>query len=299
MYTLDVFSCLVFDSLIHTREEQSHVQYPTELDDAFFDNVGYQTDSHPSYGAINSPDHGSTVSWLCGYNITTDLWRLLEHATIKLQGLKSRTVSVDHMAAKLDMSPSVDALRVEMDRIRLSLPSQFLATDEMTGTLARDLNGFQAANIVATMQLLRIVLLSSEQNTIEQRCQVVSEVVDAFMRIPSSYLRAISCPLLHHLGGIGSVLGGVLEESLTSYQYQQVRTVLMALAQLLENLDLGFHSVRSSSRLRALVSQVDVRMVSDPMNTETSSSPVREIRQGNTYSPEDFLVDWPWKSSFT
>lgn len=49
-----------------------------------------------------------------------------------------------------------------------------------------DRYGFQAANITATVQLLRMVLLASEENTIEQRCHVVSNVVHAFMRIPVS-----------------------------------------------------------------------------------------------------------------
>ena len=52
-------------------------------------------------------------------------------------------------------------------------------------------------------------------------------------------------------------LGGVLEEPLDDYQYQQVRTVLLSLAQLLENLDVGMHSVTSAQKLRDLVVQID------------------------------------------
>lgn len=98
-----------------------------------------------------------------------------------------------------------------------------------------------------------MVLLASEDNTIEQRCGVVSSVVHEFMRIPIAYLRAISSPLLHHLGSIGAVLGGVLEEKLTNHQYQIVRTVLLSLAQLLENLDIGHHSIQAAEKLRDLV----------------------------------------------
>jgi hypothetical protein len=142
-----------------------------------------------------------------------------------------------------------------------------------------------------------MVLLASEQNTVEQRCQVVSEVVNAFMRIPSSYLRAISSPLLHHLLGIGSVLGGVLEEPLSDYQYQQVRTVLLSLAQLLENLDIGIHSIRSAQKLRALVAQIDEHMTSHRSGDSTSAV-YPEPNSIDLQLPEGVLSEWPWKLGF-
>lgn len=120
-----------------------------------------------------------------------------------------------------------------------------------------DRYGFQAANITATVQLLRMMLFASGGGTIEERCRIASEVVDAFTRIPVAYLRAISSPLLHHLAGIGAILGSVLEEPLSDIAYQQVRVVLLSLAQLLENLDHGIHSAISAQRLRNLVEQID------------------------------------------
>lgn len=297
MYTLDIFSCIVFNSLIRTREEQSNVRYPTELDDAFFDNTGYRGEPQSPASIASPSSNVSPDSWLHGYNITTDLWRLLEHVTIKLHSHKKKKRTFLQVATNFETSPSAGTLQAEADRIYFNLPHHFVIINEMTGDQGRDLYGFQAANITATAQLLRMVLLASEQNTVEQRCQVVSEVVDAFMQIPSSYLRAISCPLLHHLGGIGSVLGSVLEESLSSYQYQQVRTVLLSLAQLLENLDLGMHSVQTAEKLRGLVIQIDEHMASQVGNESSTSTTFLGTRNRD-HSPQNFLTEWSWKTGF-
>jgi len=183
--------------------------------------------------------------------------------------------------------------------------------------LQSDRYGFQAANIVATIQLVRMVLWSSGGGSIEERCKIASEVVDAFMSIPGGYLQAISSPLLHHLAGIGAVLGGVFEERLSESAYHQVRTVLLSLAQLLENLDHGIHSSTSAQRLRDLVSQIDQHMASqmartaieapDTMNSEspanmlTSSvhllrSPEFELLPMQFSMP--FLQDWSWNFDF-
>lgn len=77
------------------------------------------------------------------------------------------------------------------------------------------------------------MLFASGGGTIEERCKIASEVVDAFMCIPVSYLRAISSPLLHHLAGIGAILGSVLEEPLISFRQ---RPCQRAVSNLLERI---------------------------------------------------------------
>lgn len=298
MYTLDIFSCIVFNSVIRSREEQSNVRYPTELDDAFFDNTGYRTEPQSPADIASPSSNVSPDSWLHGYNITTDLWRLLEHVTMKLHSHTKKKRSFLEVATNFETSPAASTLQAEVDRIYYGLPHHFRVINDITGDQTKDRYGFQAANITATVQLLRMILLASEQNTIEQRCQVVSEVVNAFMRIPISYLRAISSPLLHHLGGIGSILGGVLEEPLVGYQYQQVRTVLLSLAQLLENLDLGIHSIKSAQKLRDLVIQIDDHMASRAGSGVTSATTFSGPQNQDLQLPQNFLTEWPWKTGF-
>lgn len=181
--------------------------------------------------------------------------------------------------------------------------------------MSSDRYGFQAANITATVQLLRILLFSS-RGGIEDRCKIASEVVEAFSHIPVAYLRAISSPLFHHLAGIGTVLGSVFEEPITDMEYQQVRVVLLALAQLLENLDHCIHSTPSAERLRNLVAQIDGYMKSrseqilrphDLTSQHSGQTPDQVFSQ--PYGPEvpqtipseftsDFFEEWLWTSAF-
>jgi hypothetical protein len=153
-----------------------------------------------------------------------------------------------------------------------------------------------------------MMLFASGGGTIEERCKIASEVVDAFMRIPVAYLRAISSPLLHHLAGIGAILGSVLEEPLSDIAYQQVRVVLLSLAQLLENLDHGIHSVINAQRLRDLAAQIDgywnqLRICSEGEPSPQVNSANREdhgLRQPDTLRTipsqltTSIFEDWPW-----
>jgi hypothetical protein len=153
-----------------------------------------------------------------------------------------------------------------------------------------------------------MMLFASGGGTVDERCKIASEVVDAFTRIPVAYLRAISSPLLHHLAGIGAILGSVLEEPLSDIAYQQVRVVLLSLAQLLENLDHGIHSAINAQRLRDLVAQIDgywnqlqtcpegepsaqIPSTSQEYHTPQHPDALRTIPSQWTTS---IFEDWPW-----
>lgn len=132
------------------------------------------------------------------------------------------------------------------------------------------------------------MLFASGGRSIEERCKIASDVIDAFTQIPVAYLRAISSPLLHHLAGIGAILGSVFEESISEDAYEQVRVVLLALAQLLENLEHGIHSTTSAQRLRDLVSRID-----GYMNSQRS--------QSGSIPPQlatEIFEDWPYNLDF-
>lgn len=77
-----------------------------------------------------------------------------------------------------------------------ALPPQFRETPPMTGDTNRDLFGFQSANIQATLQLLRMVLLSAEEVGVDRKCDVAGELLSVFSKVPVDYLTAISSPLV-------------------------------------------------------------------------------------------------------
>ena len=162
------------------------------------------------------------------------------------------------------------------------------------------------------------MLFASGGGSIEERCKIASEVVDAFTRIPATYLRAISSPLLHHLAGIGSILGSVFEEPISEVAYEQVRVVLLALAQLLEILDHGMQSTSSAQRLRDLVAQIDGYMKSQrdqvyaftggaivsPVSSTETSQMRTEVNKPDAprnlpiQLTNDFFEEWPWNTDF-
>lgn len=77
-----------------------------------------------------------------------------------------------------------------------ALPAQFRETPPITGDMTKDLFGFQSANIHATMQLLRMVLLSTEEAGVDRRCDVAKEMLSVFSEMPLAYLKAINLPLV-------------------------------------------------------------------------------------------------------
>ncbi len=248
MYTLDIYSSTVWCGVMRGREAHSDVLYPTELDDELFDDSGFRAapeDSPPVIGPspsrIGAPIQ--TKSWLCGWNFTTDLYRILEHAVDHFRASRVRLKKdfLHEVFGVTDLATQASVLDNVM-HMYANLPQCFKQTRPITFNHTEDRYSFQAANIAATVQLLRMVLFSAAGATIEQRCQVASEVVAAFALVPVAYLRAISAPLLHHVAGIGSILGFVLEEPLSRQHFVQVRNVLVSMAQLLSAIESGVNA---------------------------------------------------------
>ena len=75
---------------------------------------------------------------------------------------------------------------------------------------------------------------------------------------------------------------------MTELAYEQVRVVLLALAQLLENLEDGIHATKSAGRLRDLVAQID-----DYMNTQRDQSSNIPPKLAN-----EIMDEWPWNLDF-
>ncbi|KAJ8128325.1 hypothetical protein O1611_g5308 [Lasiodiplodia mahajangana] len=251
IYTLDVFQSVVWGGTIRSREQQANVSYPTEVEDECLSGVGIPrpapglTIVSPSINeagpSFEDPSGSQSDCWLFGWNFITDLYRVLEHALTRFRGNQCRARRSGFLTDIFQDHNTVTAT-------------------SMTYDSRKDLFGFQAANITASLQLLRIVLFTADGASIQDRCRIASEVISAFMSIPVEYLVAISTPLLHHLGGIGTILGAVLEEPLREDEYNQVRTVMLSMAQLLDNLESIHHGARVSEKLRTQVSRIDEYM---------------------------------------
>jgi hypothetical protein len=276
MYSLDVLAAVVFNGVLKFQETSANVRYPTEVDDEFI--------------TPTSCSSGSETNWLRGWNTTTDLYRILEH-TIKQvrssqQGLQSDRAPVTHLLGNERFN---SALVMEgIHRLYQNLPARFKDYSvPVTGNPSEDVYGFQAANIQATFQLARMTLSSIDSDKdVHQKCAVAENLLSAMHSICPRFLTVISTPLVYHLGGIGHILAGAIEGSLTESAYQRVRTSLVSLADLLENLETGLQPTAGASKgLRAQVAKIDAHMQAQRSSSSYASSVVNNSAQPQLQPP--------------
>lgn len=319
MYTLEVYSSAVFGSMTSLKEAQSNVSYPSDSDD-FSEECGksrapwpLDVSSRERHSPVVQQEH---VSWLQGWNFTTDLYRVLEYA-IDHSRPRQRSANGDHIfEASLDHQDQLrTALMTSIEAKYASLPECFKQLHPVTPTSKIDACGFQAANIAATFQLVRMTLFDAADATVDEKCEIVNSLLLSFSRIPIEYLRAISTPLLYHLAGIGTILGPVFKRPLSNSTYQQVRSVLLALADFLADLETGLSSATNrqdgaSGRLRSHVIRLDETMnrqqLLDPLagqdhvgpfNVNTSSTNVPNFSP-EFQLPTSLLDEWSWAFDF-
>jgi hypothetical protein len=230
MYTLEVYSSIIWSSLIRSRESISYVSYPSEIIDESISEAGYQLPNSlgPSFPSEPIKD---TSCWLHGWNFITDLYRVLEHA---MGNLQYRTLQHAAMFSPADLffgatTNNYSVVLSKVLELHACLPARFkdLNLSELSiSTPDENRFPFQAANITGTVQLVRMVLLTGTKATADEKCTIAMDLVEQFSQIPSLLLRAISSPLAHQLAGIGAMLGSVIESPLSLEAYMRVREVL-------------------------------------------------------------------------
>ncbi|KAM0717062.1 hypothetical protein Q7P37_006914 [Cladosporium fusiforme] len=306
-YTLDVFTSLIWKGAVHSSELMFNVCYPSE------DELLHHTETLDPVRAVKAEP-----SWLYGWNFVTDLYRLLEHV---LHHLCPRPQL--QRAIRVDINEDWQAATPLLQRVTEmyhELPAIFKITRPPANDVSKDLYSFQAANIAATVQLVRMVLFTVKRSSVEEKCKVASEVIRVFANVPMAYLNAISSPLLHHLAGIGILLGSTFYEKLSESVYSQLRTVLLNFATLISDLEDGMHYTAGKShsdKLRAQLTTLDkywadqtqqpsahsLRAPEDQgqssqssyqpfPDTEYTSTPLDQANPNSISFPPELLEDW-------
>ncbi|KAL2688348.1 hypothetical protein IWX47DRAFT_886962 [Phyllosticta citricarpa] len=307
-YTLDVYSSIIWNGQLYSREAHVHVGYPTEADD-----------DHLEEAPVGLQD---PTCWMHGWNFTIDIYRVMEHAINRLRS--HRNVNMSLRPVQTFFTPesfsAAGLLQAVFDMCN-RLPPLFKEIRPMSGDQKKDIFGFQAANAQATVQLLRMVLFSIEDHSdIEQKCNVAAELLAVFQSVPKAYLKVISTPLIYHLGGIGTILGSVIENALSEASYQRVRGMLLSMVDLLENLESGLTRKGGISRgLRLQVDRIDdymrckrAQLVPSFQNTIADitgavpapqhflpSNGVGHVPRSEIQLPPELLEDWPWAGDFS
>ncbi|PVH84161.1 hypothetical protein DL98DRAFT_512566 [Cadophora sp. DSE1049] len=265
IYTLEVYYSIVWGGVIRCRESQSRVAFPSEVDDEFLFEESVVSRPGETSVRIVSDSVRNPSCWLHGWNFTTEMYRILEHAMDDFHRRREQTVGP---FSPSDLFPrDTPSQSFVLERVMLmhaELPVRFKESRNAVGEMSEDIFGFQAANITATIQLVRMVLFTAEESTVSQKCTIANELLDGFSKVPVSFLRAISSPLLYHLAGIGSILGSVMIESpLSESDYRQVRSSLLGIADLLARLENTIsQNVGANARLRNLITRIDKFMMS-------------------------------------
>jgi len=175
---------------VRFRESQSNVTYPEDI----------------PFAAISSSSTGITypppqqVSFMRGWNFTTDMYRILEHIIARVRASKPP----DPGAAFLEdlfkpQYPSSKEVLDRLDHMHSGLPEVFKSVQPMTGNLRTDRYGFQAANIIVTLQTVKLTLALAEDHGVEQRCAFAGELINALASIPTAYIAAVSRPMVRAL----------------------------------------------------------------------------------------------------
>ncbi|CAK7208958.1 hypothetical protein SBRCBS47491_000274 [Sporothrix bragantina] len=292
-YTLDVFTSIIWDGCIHWQESHAKVEYPTGISEepnssgarsVLTSGGNHKSEPSPSMQHAVSPRSiDDPAAWMVGWNYTTDLYRILEH---NLNKLRSRSSKFNLLGETTTPGSFRVSSQDRVAELYAALPPVFKQLQPASGDPARDIFGFQAANIQATMALLEMVHLSLEVDVdVERKCSVVHNVLQTFHQVPKAYMRAISTPLIYHIGGIGIILGSVMEGPLSESAYRLVRDLLLSMAMLLESLEAFLHrSAGAGQRLRTLVTRLeayyaDVRNQANNGTTGGSSS--QGVNSGN------------------
>ncbi|TAQ90244.1 hypothetical protein B7494_g1415 [Chlorociboria aeruginascens] len=255
MYSLEVYSSIVWGSVIRCREAQSYVKFPTEIDDENFSDLGYE-----NKGSISS-----SPVWLQGWNFTTQLYCVLEHAMDEFHHRRSRhsDASSPQNMYRGQVPPEKAVLNQVMHMYE-ALPEEFKKAT-LHSAMGRagegDRCSFQAAHITATLQLLRMILSTAEDATVDQTCAIAQDLLGGFAQVPFFVLRAMSSPLLYHVASTGSLLDSIIEGPLSDLAYIQVRQALSKMDEFLCNLEAEIkHEVGASGRVRAQITKLDSHM---------------------------------------
>ncbi|KAK5050911.1 hypothetical protein LTR84_003470 [Exophiala bonariae] len=239
IYRLEVHTACVLGHYVRVPEAQCDVGYPSGL-------------HHPAF--VPGRD-GNFEDWFSGWNYTTDLYRILEHAVVAFRTKRRlHTPSmgiIDHAQRGL--------LSEKLSSLQLALLPQYEKAFLRSDDSGRNRCGFQATNIFCTIHLVRILTSLSDDHDLGSICDTAQEMIDSMRRIPPEYMRACGATLLQQLAGVGHMLCIVAaKEKLSTFFLQKLRLILGSIVDFLD-MTKQHHEpvVMATFRLRQHLSQLE------------------------------------------
>ncbi|KAK8865668.1 hypothetical protein IAR55_000813 [Kwoniella newhampshirensis] len=262
-YQIEVYIATTWNGIVRHREAQSTVLYPAE--------VHCDEDITPE-GILPPSQHHQSLSFLRGFNFVNDLYRILEHAVSDLRTRNQAFDKGNPIAALYSRNnfsrsnpaggPSPDEVLGLVEKLYEALPKEFRGTKEPTGDMEQDRFGHQAANIIITLQTVKMVMAGMAEWSVEQRCTIAGELLDALSTVPALYIRASGATMIHHLAGVGHLLASIISSPISPSAYVHVRTVLLNMADLLATLEPQLKAAGAAPSIRKHVERIDRYMLS-------------------------------------
>ncbi|KAL2803116.1 hypothetical protein BJX63DRAFT_437224 [Aspergillus granulosus] len=286
IYRLEVHTACVLGSMVRVSETRCGVGYPTGA-------------HHP---AFIPGRNGQFEDWFDGWNTTTDLYRVLEHA---ISDLRAKHRPGHSILGRMD-SPDPATIMTRLSQIQEHLLPQFVTPASRSDDSGRNRCGFQAPNIICTIHLARLLSCMSSDDNPLLACKVASDLINSIMGIPLEYIRATGSPLIQQLAGVGHILIGIgKKHQLPQEHYTQITQVIHSILSLLELL--AAQSIVASStrdRLRNLLSELEeVYAVTsneveiDALDAGQIIHLLQEVEDhdlGHAVFPSELLTDFTW-----
>jgi len=99
---------------------------------------------------------------------------------------------------------------------------------------------------------------TANDTTFHEACRTALELIEEISAIPLEIMRAMGLAMLQELSGLGHILSGFIKQGLPKSDYKHLRTVMLCMSELLENLASCLSAAaEASERLRAYVQEID------------------------------------------
>jgi hypothetical protein len=251
MYKLEVHSACVLGHMIRLPEDQSNVDYPTGL-------------HHPAF--VPGRD-GEFEDWFAGWNTTTDLYRILEHAVTEFRASRRQRTS----ATPQRQSTGEFSLHQRLLEIQSRALPQFDQVHDKSTDSGRNRCGFQATNILFTIHMVQMFLATGSP---ARMLEAAKTLLDSAKRIPADYIRAGGVLLLQEMAGFGLMLGAIAAQSSTPFaEAESLVNIEAALAEFLESRSAASGTAKVlASRLREQIKQVNIHLISTNHAEDTNDS---------------------------
>ncbi|EXJ82511.1 hypothetical protein A1O3_06324 [Capronia epimyces CBS 606.96] len=289
MYRLEVHTSLVLGHAVRCPELQSAISYPMLPDQDFTESA-------------------ADSEWLSGWNFITDIYRGIEHLISyfksgrTLASQENRSLST---AFLLDYDPQ-EKILMPLAVALSNLPSRFKRARGISRDVRQNRCGFQAANIICTYQLMRMLSFTANDMTFHKACETALELIEEISAIPLEYLRAMGLAMLQELAGFGHILSSFIKKELPRSDYQHLRTVMLCMSELLENLASCLSAAAEAGRrLRAYVEEIDRFLGPTVCPESRETNDVQEfdgaVARAQPYLEETFVpfellqrIPWDW-----